>query len=494
MADDVDYLQPSFEPSSVTMPVLRNILMSNNIHYPASAKKADLVDIFNQRLRPKARKLLAAREHVRRTSAGITNMPSSQDSSTVSADEDDDRNFTRPPDTPRQRTSGRHSHLEPKATELASGSTSIAQSTKRQSSKSSRHSSADPEPELPRPAARKSRKSESTPTIKQEHLDIPDSVKPSKSRGAFSDDNPFQSGSSPWEAEPHRRQSGGSAPERRKSSSNKTNAVEKRGSRSTSEAVGSIVPLSPPYEMAEAAPKKSRVKTQATSDIEVGEEFTPEEQLEMSSEQTASSSSRARSSSNRVHEWQKTKTVSKSIPWMAVGLFMFGYATWYRQEQLAVGYCGIGRPSDAITAIEVPRWASSLVPACQACPSHATCYEGMRTICDHDYVLQTHPLSLGGLIPISPTCAPDGEKARKVKAVADRAVEELRERKAGAECGTLKDEKGRLAPAETSEKTLKATVGEKRRRRMTAMEFEDLWKGAIGDIVLREEIVQSTDG
>ena len=492
MADDVDYLQPSFEPSSVTIPILRNILMSNDIHYPASAKKADLVDIFNQRLRPKTRKLLAAREHVRRTSAGITNMPSSQDSSTVSADEDEDRSSTRPPDTPRQRNSSRHTPLELKSTEPVSRSTSTAEAVKRPPNKASRHSIADPEPDLPRPAARKPRKSELTPIIKQERLSLPDSTKVFESRGAFSDDNPFQSGSSPMEAELHQRQSGGSAPERRKSSSNKTNAGEKRASRSIDEASSAHVPASLTYEMAEAAPKKSRVKTEATSDIEVGEEFTPEEQLEMSSEQTASSS-RAPSSSNRIQERQRTKTVSRSIPWLAVGLFVFGYATWYRQEQLTVGYCGIGRPPDAITAIEVPGWASSLVPVCQACPSHATCYEGMRTICDHDYILQTHPLSLGGLIPIPPTCAPDGEKARKVKAVADRAVEELRERKAEAECGTLKDKKGMLAPAEISEQKLKATVGEKRRRGMTAMEFEDLWKGALGDIVSREEIVQSTD-
>ena len=492
MADNVDYLQPSFEPSSVTMPVLRNILMSNSIHYPASAKKADLVDIFNQRLRPKTRKLLAAREHVRRTSAGITNMPSSQDSSTASADEDEETSSTRPPDSSRQRNSSRHPPLEPKLTEPASRSTSTAQTVKRSSNKSSRHSVANPEPELPRSAARKSRKSELTPTIKQEHLSPPDSTAAFKVRGAFSDDNPFQSGSSPMEAELHRRQSGGSAPERRKCSSNKTNTGEEHNSRSTGEAGSATVPASLTYEMTEAAPKKFRVKTQATSDIEVGEEFTPEEQFEMSSKQNASSS-RVPSSSNRTQERQRTKTMSRSIPWMAIGLFMFGYATWYRQEQLAVGYCGIGRPPDAITAIEVPGWASSLVPVCQACPSHATCYEGMRTICDHDYILQTHPLSLGGVIPIPPTCAPDGEKARKVKAVADRAVEELRERNAEAECGTLKDTKGMLAPAEISEQELKATVGEKRRRGMTAMEFEDLWKGAIGDIVSREEIVQSTD-
>ena len=68
--DEMEYLQPSFDPSSLTMPRLRNILMTHNIQHPASAKKAQLVDAFNQDLKPQARKLLSARDRVRRTSKG----------------------------------------------------------------------------------------------------------------------------------------------------------------------------------------------------------------------------------------------------------------------------------------------------------------------------------------------------------------------------------------------------------------------------------------
>jgi hypothetical protein len=100
------------------------------------------------------------------------------------------------------------------------------------------------------------------------------------------------------------------------------------------------------------------------------------------------------------------------------------------------------------------------------------------------------------LIPLAPTCEPDGEKERKVKAVADRAVEELREVRASYECGvtTSEGKKAAATPA-VEEAVLKATVSAKRRRGMTDAEFEELWAGAIGEILDREEIevVPGTD-
>ena len=195
--------------------------MSNSIQYPASAKKADLVDIFNQRLKPNARKLLAARERVRRTSTGITNIPSSQDSSTVDGD-DDDEGGSIPPhnvlDTPRHQKTRRVGHQGQQDSKPMALNTSQAPTVKRSSGKHSRQSNADPEPELPRPVVLKSRKSESTAIIKQEQSNHP-SARPIKAESAFSDENPFQSGSSPSEMEVNRRHSGVPTKERRKSSS-----------------------------------------------------------------------------------------------------------------------------------------------------------------------------------------------------------------------------------------------------------------------------------
>jgi hypothetical protein len=77
-----------------------------------------------------------------------------------------------------------------------------------------------------------------------------------------------------------------------------------------------------------------------------------------------------------------------------------------------------------------------------------------------------------------------------VKAVADKAVEELRDRRAKWECGELADE-GIQGP-EISESDLKREVGRKRRKGLSDTEFDDLWKGALGEILGREEVVSQT--
>jgi len=83
---------------------------------------------------------------------------------------------------------------------------------------------------------------------------------------------------------------------------------------------------------------------------------------------------------------------------------------------------------------------------------------------------------------------------RKIKVVADRAVEELRERRAKHECGDLVDERGKLEPVEIREPELKKEVSKMRRKGMSDVEFDDLWRGALGEIMDRDEIVSETSG
>ncbi len=58
----------------------------------------------------------------------------------------------------------------------------------------------------------------------------------------------------------------------------------------------------------------------------------------------------------------------------------------------------------------------------------------------------------------------------------------------------MKDKAGKPLRAEISEPELRKEVGKSRNRAMSAQEFEDLWKDAIGEIVGREEIESSNDG
>ena len=491
--DELKYLSPSFDPSSLTMAELRNIFMTHDINYLASAKKPQLVEIFIQELKPKARKILAARDRVRRTSRGITDMPSSQEE-TANGDFDDIVSMP-PPPTPRQRKPTRSARpsAEPDASEPSAFGKNP--SSRKSSSKHARQSDTETDRDLEtkRPSGRKTRKSESTPKIKVEEAEET-LVRPPLRGGVFSDENPFQSGSSPLETVEHRRRTAGSSNDRRKTTSRRRK-TEGVASDSFEQSDGVNPPTSKTFEVPVANLKRSPVKDESEEDLlQAGEDFTPEEQLELVRERAAQGKRDILPPRRKGKKSQNSGTIPQSAPWVVLFGLLIGVATWWRLEKLAVGYCGIRRPSNALANVEIPQWASALQPNCEPCPQHAICYEGLETHCEDDFILQPHPLSLGGLVPLPPTCEPDGEKARRVKAVADRAVEELRERKAQAECGVVDAGTGKAVSEQIVEEDLKQEVGKRRRRGMTDAEFDDLWKGAIGEIEGRDEVTIAGKG
>jgi hypothetical protein len=228
--------------------------------------------------------------------------------------------------------------------------------------------------------------------------------------------------------------------------------------------------------------------------IEPTEEFTPEAQLELVRDRT----SKGLTAISPRRRRRQNGGIGKGPISVVLLTLLGGYATWYRQEKFAVGYCGVGRDAKQVIPanVEVPDWVRILAePQCEPCPQHAYCSENLQTQCETDFILQQHPLSLGGLIPFAPTCEPDGEKVRRVKAVADRAVEELRERRAKFECGDLIDEKGVPEPTvEIDADNLKKEMSKKRRKGMSESEFEELWSAAIGEIEGRDEVESRADG
>ena len=428
-------------------------------------------------------------------------MPSSQEG-TVDSDEGDNTTTMPPPSIP-DSTRRRARKSEAVMTESTLAQSPVSgrlKSTRRTSGKHPRPSDTETELELEpkRPSVRKTRKSEGTPTVNfEESEDVP--TRPALRESAFSYDNPFQSGSSPLSLGDSRRRSGGPNSERRKSSSRRRK-TEGGGSAEPSrihQEDGVGVPSAKTFEVPVRRVRKSSIKDIKDGQddgVEVGEEFTEEEQLELV-RQRAANGDRDVLPPRRKKTVKRPSSTPKSAPWVVLMTLLSGYAMWWRREKLEVGYCGIGRPTSLLANFQVPEWTSSLQPACEPCPQHAICYERLQTKCDHDFVLQPHPFSMGGLVPLPPTCEPDGEKVRRVKAVADRAVEELRERKARWECGTLVDDNGKSLPAvEIDERTLKEEVGKKRRRGMGDAEFEDLWNSALGELTGREEIVHSSEG
>jgi hypothetical protein len=223
--------------------------------------------------------------------------------------------------------------------------------------------------------------------------------------------------------------------------------------------------------------------------MDAGEEFTPDAQLEL--EEAAR---RGEATIVPRRHSKPARQTNLKTPFFVLFVSLLGvYLAWYRQEKVAVGYCGLGRPATQIIPPElpVPDFIVPFVePQCEPCPSHAYCYEDFSVRCHSDFVLKPHPLSFGGLVPLPPSCEPDGEKARRVQAVADKAIEELRERRAKYECGELVDDSGvKIDSPAIAEEELKSTVSRKRNKRLNSDEFEDLWVAAIGEITTREEVI-----
>ncbi|KAL4979787.1 Man1-Src1p-C-terminal domain-containing protein [Aspergillus desertorum] len=498
MSDDLDYLSPDFDLNSLTVPRLRSILVSHDVPYPASAKKAQLIRILEDEVLPQARKLLREREKVRRTSEGITNMPS-RESSVVSEQEFERNRVATTPSSVstagrrgRSRVSARASTVD---IEEASGT---ATPLSRRTTRSRRPQK--PEAELtdehlttpvpsnattPRPSTASQARLDLTPTQTE-----PRGLKfeaEAKNESVFTDDNPFQSGSpASWD----QRKFGGISSERKRNSSARHSMV-KSPSKTPAKEIKSRISETPTYIKHEVdldgADQSLAAYEPHETDSNIGEEFTPEEQLALEREQAdLFYSPRARK-----HQ-QKPGSLGRAFPWLIILSLFAGFGAWWRKEKIEIGFCGIGKPTWSLAETKVPEWANVLEPQCEPCPPHAFCYPNFEARCEHDFILNPHPLSLGRLVPLAPTCEPDSEKARRVKAVADKAVEALRDRRAKWECGQLSEGSKETGGPDITEGDLKEEVAKKRRKGMTDAEFDDLWKGALGDIIAKEEVVAKT--
>ncbi|KAG6055905.1 hypothetical protein E4U17_002636 [Claviceps sp. LM77 group G4] len=295
-------------------------------------------------------------------------------------------------------------------------------------------------------------------------------------RSVFTDDNPFQGGSS------------SPAPLVTPSSRRRTLGTD------FSKSARSVASHKDTFSNKPQKPRKSEIfapkPRQKSPDLslEPGEEFTIDEQLELESAQHRSRVAKA--------PRRNRKPVRRTTIWTPIFVLLMAllgtYGAWYRQEKLAVGYCGLGRPAKQLLPpeIAVPDMLIPFIePQCEPCPQNAYCYEGFAVRCVSGFLLRPHPLSLGGLVPLPPSCEPDSEQERRVQAVADKVVEELRQRRAKYECGDLIDGTGhRKGSASILEPELKEAVSKKRNKRLSNEEFDALWEKAIGQVTTRDEV------
>ncbi|POS87816.1 hypothetical protein EPUL_000685 [Erysiphe pulchra] len=501
--DSLDYLQADFDPTSLTVPRLRSILVNYDISYPSTAKKAQLVKIFVEEILPQRGRILKERERARRSSRGISNANSRQ---SIEVEQDivplsrssrrNTRNTISRLQVDEQGDDGANSKKE--------RTSSPVKRTPRASSKHARAS--DTETGLDPEARRKSlrtKKSETPSHYQPEPVapyydfssELPKVKKEERRDSAFTYDNPFQSGSSPssGKSPDSRRKSQGIPKERRKIS----NSVRRRRTE-IPQINDDIYPPSSSVFEAPITTSFSRVsdtfRQLHENVIEPGEEFTPEEQSELIREK-ATATGKPASTFRKNRKTQNSPNFTGPF-WVMILVTLIGYSIWYRQEKTAVGYCDVGREASPLISIPngMPNWARILLePSCEPCPHHAYCLARMVVECEKDYLLKPHPLSLAGIIPLAPTCEPDGVKVRKVKAVADRATELLREKRAKFECGVLDDAGAPISSPEVDANDLKEEVSKKRRKDMPESEYNIIWTGALEEMTTRNEVKTTVD-
>ena len=366
------------------------------------------------------------------------------------------------------------------------------ESTARVSRRSTRTPAAESEAseaERPRTGRRKTRLSDFDPVASQVKEESGDDRADLVQESPFTTHNPFQSGSSPVTPGATLRKS-----TTRKSQSRRRTTGNVRVKQEEDDDATPV-----PKTRRSAGPVKTLSNGKVKQDrsrnatLEPSEEFTPDEQLALEQEEAATG--KALMPARRTKPRSNVAVVGV---WVVFTTLLSAVAIWWRQEKIAAGFCGQGSDGQVMALsnsdYQLPPWLDFLQPTCDECPQKAYCFTNYEAKCGSDYILQHHPLSLGGLIPLPPTCEPDSEKVRKVRSVADRAVTELREQKARYECG-IKDEEGNtVSTPELSKETLKAKVSAKRRRGMSDAEFSALWDPAIEDAEGREEITTVPDG
>jgi hypothetical protein len=464
--DDVSYLQPDFDPASYTVANLRKVLFENNIKYPSGGKKADLIAIFNSELKPKAQKLLSNYRKIQRSSRGIENAASS-----IASTQEDEEDV---PATTTKRGRGRPKKSVPHAEQVEEELVAPPTTSRRRTPAPAKSNSKDVPQERSQSRPRTSRRTTTAtpaPILKQENS-VPDTWKTFGDDSPFSAENPFQSGSSPPPpptTTSKRRQTDGpqSAKPRKSEGRRKTD-----GPTIVRKAVVEL-PVGQTYNQPDYE----------DDGIEAGEEFVPEEQTAL---EKARREGKAAVVPVRRRQQQSGPSALVSFLVTSGIVLAASFGILWGQEKLNVGYCGIGRDSDKIGGVQIPEWADSFRPKCEPCPPHATCYDQLKTECEGDFVLRQHPLSLNGILPLPPTCEPDSEKAKKVKAVSDFVTDELRTQKADAECGNADSPK-------LTEDELKVRVESKVRKGLTQEEVDALFAQAIDDVASRDEITTTVD-
>jgi hypothetical protein len=135
-------------------------------------------------------------------------------------------------------------------------------------------------------------------------------------------------------------------------------------------------------------------------------------------------------------------------------------ARWFAAEQFKAGYCGVTEAPRSIQQWyynppqvwqdyvakdyivgRAQQFIDEIRPQCVECPEHAVCSDGFHSECEPGYVKVESILSVGGYLPVPPYCKLDTSREDRYNKLKKKALEILRERNGRVICGTDIDSK-----------------------------------------------------
>lgn len=168
------------------------------------------------------------------------------------------------------------------------------------------------------------------------------------------------------------------------------------------------------------------------------------------------------------------------------------FSLWYREQKILIGYCGhevklptFSQYQDSKILETLELFLQDHKPTCLPCPTNAICYPYMKIKCEPDYLITHSQLSLYGLIPISDYCVKDLKKEKRVQEVIRKSLDLLRTKNTQIECGDGQDD----IKSGMSESDLYEIFYESRSPWINDEEFNEIWKYVVQDLKSEPEII-----
>ncbi|KAF9099777.1 inner nuclear membrane protein enriched at telomere/subtelomere region [Mortierella sp. GBA35] len=455
--DDVPhYLHPDFDPWSIKMDQIRDILIQHNVKPPTGAvRKQQLVDLFNQYIKPDVPELGDTEDLIEHEdTAKFAKIKPKRSNSRAKLAKENSIIDTKQEEEP---TRGRR----PRKSDLQSDDDS-------------------------RPPSRGRPRKVTTENISN-----------------FSDENPFQSGS-----ESGRSRSRTRTPSTLVRSRSSTRIASRKEAREREAAAAQDhvfkVPAQPAFsKFMKTSPAVKDKKKKESSPVSPTPRPTPRPQpapaeeakarqitsAELQTPKELHLSSSQDNDKDDMSESKENLRQAMRYLWIVLPAILLAYGVWYRQARFDIGFC-------TPATDELTKGKSWFSPSCIPCPDHATCIDSdADPMCPPEYILKPQLLSFGNLLPLSPICVLN--KARKYQSlqVANAAEQLLQIHAGNVECRMMTRDKAPVNSAEynarrsISTDDLKFQLEKLKDASIDEEDFAQYWKLALKELHRRPDTI-----